>query len=113
MFYLAPEAVVALLRATADASAAGSVLVLDVMSKAGLGRPAMDAYRRYAAANGQPPPFGHDDPTALLSGAGWRIDRLTWAGAPDANYGRFTRPAGNESARPSPRERAHLVVGRR
>jgi hypothetical protein len=83
------------------------------MSESGLERPAMDAYRRYAAANGQPPTLGHDDPAALLSATGWRVDRLTWSGAPDANYGRITRPSGTRSPAPPPRERAHPVTARR
>ena len=51
----------------------------------------MEAYRRYCAANGLPPPFGHDDPAALLAANGWDIEHLTWAGAPDANFGRICR----------------------
>ena len=113
VFYLAPGAVHALLRTAAQAAAVGSALVADVMSETGLRRPAMDAYRRYAADTGRPPPFGHDDPSALLVAAGWMIDTLTWAGAPDANFGRFPHqlPAGSVLDRPG--ERAHLIVARR
>ena len=119
LFYLTPEAVEALLRTAAEAAAVGSALVVDVMSETGLRRPAMDAYRRYAAENGRPPPFGHDDPQALLTAAGWKIHTLTWAGAPDASFGRFARaaPAGSADnplapAVPPP-ERAHLIIAQR
>ncbi|HEY1487630.1 MAG TPA: SAM-dependent methyltransferase [Micromonosporaceae bacterium] len=110
LFYLEPDAVVALLIGTAQLSAAGSLFLADVMSELVRTLPAMAAYRAYTAANGLAPPYGHDDPAALLAATGWDVDHLTWPGAPDANYGRFVRQDRSDAPRSG---RAHLVTGRR
>jgi methyltransferase (TIGR00027 family) len=111
LFYLSAAAVDALLREMAAACGPDSLVVADVMSAAGLIRPQMAAYLKYCAANGVPPPFGHDDPASLFTANGWNIDRLTFAGAPDANYGRFVARAPAPAC--TPPQRAHLVTGRR
>lgn len=55
----------------------------------------MRPYRTWCAADDVPPPFGSDDPEALFTAGGWRIDHVTAPGAPDANYGRLrSQPAG-------------------
>ncbi len=105
LFYLAPEAVDALLTSAAAESAPGSRFLADVMPP---DVPGMDTYRAYCAANGQPGPYGHDDPAALFAANGWMIEHVTWAGAPDANYGRFVRRVASPTARTG---RAHLVTG--
>lgn len=124
LFYLWPAQVRALLRSLAAAGAPGSRLLADVMGDTALRRPTMDEYRRRRGVRGLPPPYGHDDPAALLAAHGWEIHTLTWAGAPDANFGRFpARPAAPACAaeppgptprsdRPATPTRAHLVVGR-
>lgn len=96
-------------------SAPDSLVLADVMSAVGLAVPGMDSYRRYRQANGQPPPFGHDDPAALLVASGWTPDHLTFAGAPDANFGRLTRAPGHTPGGADAGARigrAHLVTGR-
>lgn len=107
LFYLAPASVSTLLTAAADESAPGSRFLADVLPA---DPPGMAAYRAYCEANGQPGPYGHDDPAALLAAHGWGLEHLTFAGAPDANYGRFVRPALPVLG---PIKRAHLVTGRR
>lgn len=96
LFYLTPQEVSAVLSATAAESAPGSRFLADVMPS--------------SVAEIRPGSYGHDDPAVLLAANGWEIERLTHAGAPDANYGRFVA-----QARPMPahRGRAHLVTGRR
>ncbi|HEY2792638.1 MAG TPA: SAM-dependent methyltransferase [Micromonosporaceae bacterium] len=110
LFYLEPAQVDDLLRTTATLTSAGGVFLADVMSEMVRTAPAMAAYRAYTEANRLAPPYGNDDPAALLRANGWATGHLTWAGAPDANYGRFVRQAGRT---PPPSGRAHLVTGRR
>lgn len=106
-FYLTEEMIVAMLREAARLSGPGSHVAADVMSATGLDTPAMRPYRAWCERNGTPPPFGTDDPVGLLSDGGWRADRVTAPGAPDANYGRLpARPAGVVPGR------VHLVIGR-
>jgi methyltransferase (TIGR00027 family) len=105
LFYLAADAVDALLAATASMSAPGSRCLADILP---VHVPGLDAYRAASTAAGRPGPYGHDDPAALLAANGWTIEHLTWAGAPDANYGRFVSKTNPD--RPST-GRAHLVTG--
>jgi methyltransferase (TIGR00027 family) len=105
-FYLAESSIIELLRASAALSGPGSRFLADVMSAAGLDQPAMNSYRDYCARQGLPPPFGSDDPAALLAAGGWRPGPITAPGAPDANYGRLPVAAGG--VRPG---RPHLVTG--
>jgi methyltransferase (TIGR00027 family) len=107
-FYLPASGVSALLAATFTGSAAGSALGADVMGATGLVGPGLDAYRRYAASAGLPPPFGSDDPARLFAGAGWAGAVVSRAGGPDANFGRLPEvPDGR------PGTRANLVVASR
>jgi methyltransferase (TIGR00027 family) len=105
-FYLTEEQIAAMLRAAAQVSGAGSRFAADVIGTAGLDGPAMRPYRDWCAANGQPPPFGADDPVALMGAGGWHAVDITAPGAPEANYGRL---------RPQPPGlipgRTHLVTG--
>ena len=109
LFYLREADVATVLREAAGVSGPRSLFVADVMSARGLRQPAMEPYRRYCEASGLPPPFGHDDPAALLIANGWDVGHLTWAGAPDANFGRIKPRPGASADGP----RAHLVTGRR
>lgn len=106
LFYLAESHVAALLATAAAAGAPGSTLIADIFGAAALARPHMDAYRRRAEVAGAPPPFGHDDPAGLLAAGGWTPAVITWAGAPDANYGRL-RPVSRPPSHPT---RANLIV---
>ncbi|HEX5117340.1 MAG TPA: class I SAM-dependent methyltransferase [Pseudonocardiaceae bacterium] len=94
-FYLTEPMIGRLLRDAASRSGPGSVFAADVIGTVGLDSPAMRPYRTWCADNGVPPPFGTDDPEALCTAGGWRVDHITAPGAPDANYGRLRdRPAG-------------------
>jgi methyltransferase (TIGR00027 family) len=107
LFYLAEESIFALLRTAARLSPPDSLLLADVMGATGLRSPAMQPYRDHCAREGLPPPYGSDDPEALLRSGGWRPDSILMPGAPDANYGRLRPvPAG---VRPGA---THLVTGR-
>ncbi|NMO51209.1 SAM-dependent methyltransferase [Actinoplanes sp. TBRC 11911] len=105
-FYLTEAMIVAMLREAAVLSGPGSRVAADVMSATGLDTPAMRPYRAWCERNGMPPPFGSDDPVGLLSDGGWRADRVTAPGAPDANYGRL--PESPDGVVPG---RVHLVIG--
>jgi methyltransferase (TIGR00027 family) len=107
-FYLAEEAILGLLKQTAELCAPGSLFLADVMGAAGLNVPTMRAYRDHLARNGLPPPFGSDDPAAVFSAGGWALDQITAAGGPGANYGRLPETGGG--LRPG---WPHLVTGRR
>jgi methyltransferase (TIGR00027 family) len=104
-FYLAQETVSAVLRDSAAACPPGSLFLADVLSATGLSVPAMRAYRDYCQRQNLPPPFGSDDPAALLAEAGWRPERITYAGDPSANFGRLPTAGG--------RHRPAFVTGSR
>jgi methyltransferase (TIGR00027 family) len=105
-FYLTEPAIVAMLSEAARLSAAGSLVAADVMPETGLDSPAMRPYRDWCERNNVPPPFGADDPTALLTAGGWRPERVSAPGAPDANFDRLrAQPGGLIPGR------THLVVG--
>jgi methyltransferase (TIGR00027 family) len=114
LYYLTPAQVDTLLRTLAGAGAPGSRLLADLT---GTGRlEEMQATRLRHGVRDLPPPYGHDDPAALLAATGWGVHSLTWAGAPDANFGRF---AGRPPVTPGTpehalrrRSRAHLLVAR-
>ncbi|GAA5199008.1 SAM-dependent methyltransferase [Rugosimonospora acidiphila] len=112
-FYLAEESIVALLRAAGGLCGPDSLLLADIMSAGVTELPAMRSYRDHCARRGLPPPYGCDDPGALLLPGGWRLDAITTPGAPDANYGRLptVAPTGSPNA-PRPGT-VHLVTGRR
>jgi methyltransferase (TIGR00027 family) len=107
LFYLAEESIFALLRTAAALCPPDSRLLADIMGAAGLRTPAMQPYRDYCASHGLPPPYGSDDPAALLRAGGWRPEEITKPGAPDANYGRL--PAAPAGVRPGA---THLVTAR-
>jgi methyltransferase (TIGR00027 family) len=106
-FYLTEPSIRALLRRAAGSSAAGSAVLADVIGTAGLDGPKMRPYRDYCERTGLPPPFGADDPAALLESGGWQPYAITAPGAPEANWGRL--PAAPAGVFPG---RTHLVVGR-
>jgi methyltransferase (TIGR00027 family) len=107
-FYLTERMIVHLLRDAASLSGPASVFAADVTGTVGLDSPAMRPYRTWCADNDVPPPFGTDDPMALFTAGGWRIEHITAPGAPDANYGRLrSQPAGFVPGR------THLVTAGR
>jgi O-methyltransferase involved in polyketide biosynthesis len=106
-FYLSEDIAVGLLRQAALCGGADSRFVADVAGTAGLDSAAMRPYRDWRARSNLPPPFGHDDPGALLVAGGWTLEHITAPGAPDANYGRLRpQPPG---LRPG---RTHFVSAR-
>jgi methyltransferase (TIGR00027 family) len=105
-FYLTEDMATGLLRQAAALCGAGSRFVADVVGTAGLDSAAMRPYRDWCARSNLPPPFGHDDPGALVASGGWALEHITAPGAPDADYGRMPpQPAG---LRPG---RTHFVIG--
>ncbi|MEV4509153.1 SAM-dependent methyltransferase [Dactylosporangium sp. NPDC049525] len=104
-FYLTEQMIVEMLRSAAQGCGAGSLLGADVIGTAGLDSPAMRPYRDWCRQNSVPPPFGSDDPEALLVSGGWQLDHITAPGAPDANYDRL--PAQPDGLMPG---RTHLVT---
>lgn len=107
-FYLTGDWIVAALRTAAAICPPGSRFLADVVGATGLNTPSMGPYRDWCASQGLPPPFGMDDPTELFAATGWRLDRLTVPGGPDANYGRLpARPAGLVPGS------THLITARR
>ena len=106
-FYLTEQLIVEMLRNAAQLCGAGSLLAADVIGTAGLDSPAMQPYRDWCERNDVPPPFGADDPVALLVAGGWQLGHVTAPGASDANYGRLsTQPDGLIPGR------THLLMGR-
>ncbi|MER7283961.1 SAM-dependent methyltransferase [Dactylosporangium sp. NPDC000244] len=104
-FYLTEPMIVDMLSTTAGLCGPASTIAADIIGTAGLDSPAMQGYRHWCDRNGVPPPFGADDPAALLHAGGWRADHITAPGAPDANYGRLpAQPGGLISGR------THLVT---
>ena len=108
LFYLTEQAIAGMLRGAARMCGPGSVLAADVIGTVGLDSPVMQPYRAWCARNGVPPPFGTDDPLALLTAGAWQPGHVTAPGAPDANYGRL--PRAGAGVMPG---RTHLVTGQR
>ncbi|MFI5909622.1 class I SAM-dependent methyltransferase [Dactylosporangium sp. NPDC051541] len=104
-FYLTEPMIVAMLHTAAALCGPASIVAADITGTTGLDSPAMQGYRDWCDRNGVPPPFGTDEPAALLHAGGWRADHISTPGAPDANYGRLPAQPGG----PQP-GRTHLVT---
>ncbi|GLK99351.1 class I SAM-dependent methyltransferase [Dactylosporangium matsuzakiense] len=104
-FYLTEPMIVDLLHTAAALCGPASIVAADIIGTAGLDAAAMRGYRDWCDRNGVPPPFGADDPAALLHAGGWRAEHITTPGAADANYGRLPiQPGGRQPGR------THLVT---
>jgi methyltransferase (TIGR00027 family) len=108
-FYLTEGGVWAVLRDTAEMTRAGGRLFADVTGTGVLRLPVMQSYLSFLQSQDLPEPYCSDDPAALMGKAGWAIERWTWPGQDDANYGRFATHTGSGD----PTMRAHMVIARR
>jgi methyltransferase (TIGR00027 family) len=91
LFYLPAEQITALLAAIGRLAAPGSWLGCDVINSAVLTFPYTKAWVDMQAQAGAPWIGTLDDPQATLAALGWQAT-LSQAGAPEANYGRWTLP---------------------
>jgi methyltransferase (TIGR00027 family) len=92
LFYLANDDIVRLLDAVTGQAAPGSWLGCDVINDAVLTSPWTRAWVEMQAKSGAPWIGTLDDPEGFLGARGWRVT-LSQAGEPDANHGRWARPA--------------------
>jgi methyltransferase (TIGR00027 family) len=118
LFYLPDRAVTALLTRAAQLSAPGSLIAADLFGTGLLRLPGMQATLARRAESGLPPPFCSDEPEALFVAAGWRPERITHPGAPDASYGRLgaggaAAPSAGPGAPADATMRTYLVTARR
>ncbi len=113
LFYLPGEAVRALLARAAQLSAPGSLFAADLFGTGLLRLPGMQPTLAWRAGSGLPPPFCTDEPAALFAAGGWRPDRVTYPGAPDASYGRLAGANARSGLPADATMRTYLVTGRR
>lgn len=114
-FYLAPQTVASLLRATVALSGAGSAIAVDVSGTGLLRLPGMARYLEALAARGAAAPFCTNDPGALFLSAGWRKVELAEPGRLAAEYGRPLSPAPEPASRVTPIDptmRTFFCIGR-
>jgi methyltransferase (TIGR00027 family) len=91
LFYLSNEAIVQLIEAVTNLSAAGSWLGFDAINQAVLTSPFTKAWIEMQAQLGAPWIGSLDDPKGVLASLGWKAS-LTQAGQPDANFDRWVLP---------------------
>ncbi|MFF5860713.1 class I SAM-dependent methyltransferase [Streptomyces sp. NPDC012751] len=89
MFFLTEEQVVHLLRTLGSASAPGSRLAVDFVSRALLRSPFSQAFLKGLKADGTPWLFGTDAPEDFLAASGWKVRDLREPGEPGAGQGRW------------------------
>jgi len=91
LFYLPSDTILSILDEANSLAAKGSWMGFDVMNGETLSSPLTRAWIEMQAKSGAPFIGTLDDPQGFLSARGWQAS-LTQAGAPDANYGRWTLP---------------------
>jgi len=91
LFYLPNDSIISILEQAISLVVSGSWLGFDVMNSSTLNSPLTRSWVEMQAKNGAPFIGTLDDPQKFLSARGWQA-YLTQAGAPDANYGRWTFP---------------------
>ena len=114
-FYLTPQSVACLLRATLALSGAGSAIAADVSGSGLLRLPGMVRHLEALEARGAPAPFCTDDPDALFLSAGWREVELAEPGRLAIEYGRPLSPAPEHASRLTPIDptmRTFFCIGR-
>ena len=114
-FYLTPQTVARLLRATVALSGAGSAIAADVSGSGLLRLPGMVRHLEVLEARGAPAPFCTDDPGALFLSAGWREVELAEPWRLAVEYGRPLSPAPGHASRVTPIDptmRTHFCIGR-
>ncbi len=114
-FYLTPQTVAHLLRATVALSGAGSATAADVSGSGLLGLPGMVRHLEALEARGAPAPFCTDDPGALVLSAGRRDVELPEPWRLAIEYGRPLSPAPDHASRVTPMDltmRMFFCLGR-
>ena len=91
LFYLPADQVVRLLDAITALASSGSQLGFDIVNAAILSSPYTKPWVDMQAAAGAPWLGTMEDPVGFLAERGWAA-RLSQAGQPDANHGRWTLP---------------------
>lgn len=89
LFFLTEEQATGLLSTLRSASAPGSLLAVDILSKQLLTSPATQLFLSALRKDGIPWLFGTDDPAAFLAGTGWQLHELKEPGEPGAGEGRW------------------------
>lgn len=92
LFFLPENAVRALITTLWQHSAAGSVLLGDVISKAALENPLSRSFMRALAEDGNPWLFGTEEPELLLTSCGWTVREVRQPGEEGADFGRWPYP---------------------
>jgi O-methyltransferase involved in polyketide biosynthesis len=113
-FYMTAEGVGGVLREAARLTGGEGRFVADVSGTGVLGLAVMRPYLEFLRGQGLAGPFCTDDPGGMMEGAGWGVERVTWAGRGDANYGRFAVVSEEGGVKEEDvTMRTHLAVGRR
>lgn len=89
LFFLTEEQASKLLRVIASASAPGSWLALDIISKQLLRSPATKSFRAALEKDGIPWLFGTDEPAEFLAANGWHLRDLKEPGEPGVGENRW------------------------
>jgi methyltransferase (TIGR00027 family) len=108
--YLDDAQVHQLLGMLSKLAAAGSWLLVDVMSTAFLTSPQLASFLTMMAKHGSPLHSSTDDPEGLVARHGWQ-PQVTCYGAPEANFGRWVLPAGYRDDPDCPH--GYLIVAQR
>jgi methyltransferase (TIGR00027 family) len=91
LFYLPDESITQILDQVTSLAAPGSWMGFDINNHTMLTSPWTREWVEMQAKSGAPWIGTMDDPAGFLAERGWKAS-LTQAGAPDANYGRWTLP---------------------
>lgn len=89
LFFLTEEQAAGLLRTLSSASAPGSWLAVDILSRGLLRSPATQIFLSALKADGIPWLFGTDHPESFLADSGWTLRELKEPGEPGAGQGRW------------------------
>lgn len=92
LFFLPEQAVRTLIGTLAQHSAAGSVLLGDVISRAALDNPLSRPFLTALAEDGNPWLFGTETPELLLADCGWSPREIRQPGEEGADFGRWPYP---------------------
>jgi methyltransferase (TIGR00027 family) len=88
-FFLTEEQAAGLLRTLRSASAPGSRLAVDILSRSLLKSPATQLFLAALRKDGIPWLFGTDDPAGFLADNGWTVTEVREPGQPGAGEGRW------------------------
>lgn len=103
LFFLPEDAVRGLISTLAGHSAAGSVLLGDVISKAALQNPLSRPFLNCLEEDGNPWLFGTETPEELLTECGWDVREVRQPGEDGADFGRWPYPVPARSVPRVPR----------